>query len=294
MSRLRIGDLCPRWTVADASAKGGRRSMPEGARVPCKTPYLGRKVELRGEGEVTVRGCAVPSPPKPKKRGGATRCEGAFLVEGLPGVTFTVPKSKVREASRVREGLCPDRLELPDERGGFLRAWKREAKAKGLHPFADDMDLPFPHRRGSSPCCVNAAVSPASVEALLVDLETNPLLDVVDVIDAAKRLQPKGMLGRVAVRGLADVPRAIEATRDHCWSSWERWKAARELTPEGYEASARHRAKVAAELEEATATEYGGDAVATLEYRQNLKGAEHSRAKRFGTGARFVGGRGFL
>ncbi len=128
-----------------------------GAPVPCSKRddprgRVGSEVTLRRGELVTIRSCATPvREPRTGKR-----CEGAWWVEGLKGVGFALPKSKVRERQRPQRPSCPDwNRDFGRELGGLLDRGIRTVgeAAEGLSEVLPRGDLPFPHREGGHRCC---------------------------------------------------------------------------------------------------------------------------------------------
>lgn len=222
---LTLGELCPRWD-----------GFLPGTRYACDSPYLGREVQLR-KGATPVRVLACTSPPwvAPAARAKLSKrraCEGGFEVDivGGLGVPTVVRGSKVRERLRVREGLCPDALEI-DPHQGYVAYTEREAHRAGRAPYADGGELPFPHRLGSTPCCKNSPSYPDKVEQLLSELEAGEgFLDADDVVAVARTMVPKALKSEVKIRSIAEIPAAIEAVREHCWGVVKAWEDKHERT----------------------------------------------------------------
>lgn len=213
MKRLSLGDLCPRWE--------GR--LP-GTPVPCGSKVVGRRLTL-GKGKrrenVTVTGCAVPPLPSPRKRarGSASNCARGFMVEGLPGVTWAVPASVVRNAART-----PRRLDREFDQvvagSGEVEALFASNRREGL-PAVSGLDLPYPHRAGSTPCCRESADYHGRLRELLDDVGEGRA-DHVELEAATRRALPRGQRGR-SLATMDDVERAIEAVEGHCETLWKRW-----------------------------------------------------------------------
>lgn len=149
------------------------RETPPGQPVDCPKRDAGRvgsEVELRREGTVRVVGCASPVLPSSKARALRSpryRCQGAWWVKTPLGIEFAVPKSIVRERKRTltRGERCEREILLPSR---LVKEW---VDSGALTPEAvrdiglPEGDLPFPHRRGSSPCCAQGDLGRA-VEVL--------------------------------------------------------------------------------------------------------------------------------
>lgn len=254
----RLADLCPHW----------EGKFP-GARVPCSSPLIGRSVALRsGRGRVhpaEVLGCTAPiemPSAKREKLSARRRCEGGFEVRFTDGldIRFAVPKSKVRERMREREGLCPDALVI-DPHSGFVEFEEREARKRGVQPFVGG-ELPFPHRLGSTPCCRNSSVYPDKVEEAFFEAKAGRgFVDREDVVVMAQKMIPKGLRSEVSVEAFGDVPAALVAVREHCWNVVRHWESAKQRTAKfsaARELAAERRAIVeAAELGETRARQVG-------------------------------------
>lgn len=245
------------------------RDLPPGTPVPCSSRYLGRVAELR-EGRVTVRGCATGVTSK-RRASAAYRKQGAYLVEGLRGVFFAVPKSRVREAVRPARPMCPDTLA---PYAVDTRAAEREASRSGGDPWDYLGELPFPHRRGGGACCVHHARSAQAVEKELGGDLGNPLLDDGDARTVARRL------GLDGVRSLDDLRAYVARTKAHCFGvlqGWEQRRRAKALESAGRTVG---RARAAALRE--------GVDVESAEWVDALEGSKNRRRGK--RGGRFVGG----
>ena len=149
------------------------RDVAPGEEVPCPArsrAMLGARVALRGEGPVTVVGCAAPVLPSSRSRAYRSdrhKCQGAFLIQSPLGVRFAVPKTVLRERMRTltRGEPCDRAVRLT---GRMVSDWVAEGlttpeaiRAAGVLPIPPG-DLPFPHRKGGSPLC---SYSPGMMEA---------------------------------------------------------------------------------------------------------------------------------
>ena len=155
--------ICDRWA-----------GLRVGDPVPCRSPLIGRTVELKPtrrepRGLVEIVGCAVPSTDRPSKR-----CKVAYLVKPLKGqgmlpFVHAVDGGKVKNATRTARptheiGLAPDRDD--PRRWQFFANVERENVDNGL-PRMTGLDLPYRHRVGSSVCCPDHQWSvPALAEGL--------------------------------------------------------------------------------------------------------------------------------
>lgn len=215
---------------------GAWKASPPGVPYPCTSKLLGKAVTLRGDDRPsTVVGCATPlgeSLLQTGKRSDRYRCQGAFLVKTPLGVVIPVPRSVVRERRREREGNCPDQ---PTYAAGTVQQMERAAKRAGDHPQRGQ-DIPFPHRRGSSACCTLSSVHPDDLERDLDDARDG-VLDEDDYLARVRRAIPAALKPRVRVATLNDVPAAIRALRDHCWSMWQEKEAQSGRTRKDYKAT---------------------------------------------------------
>lgn len=201
---------------------------------------LGRFVRL-GKGREALGGIIRGStaPPRPTlaqlQRGAASLCDRGYLLETPGGVLVSVNASQVREQMRApREPLCEyhqglDALSL----GAVVEEVGRRARG-GLvaHPRDELTDMPFPHRRGSSPCCEASDVSPETVLRLLEEWERGECCDNMtgrDFVALVGRAVPKSS-GISKPRTLAGVRKALAAVREHCWRLWQE-RAAKVLEP---------------------------------------------------------------
>lgn len=199
---------------------------------------VGETVPL-GRGPGAPRGKVIGSttPPRPTlaqlQRGGQSLCERGYWIETEGGVRVAVSAKQVRELVRApREGLCPHHAALD---GYGLQATVAEAKAARVgHPRDVVTDLPFPHRKGSSPCCAASKVTPELVLAVLRDWQSGEGFDEMtdrDMVSLARqaitRTSPV-----TPPRTVAEIPAAMKAVRDFCW---RQWTERAELAAEGRE-----------------------------------------------------------
>ncbi len=203
-----------------------------GTPYPGSSKLIGQRVTLRGD-EVASTIVATATPLgetvfQAGRRSERYKCQGAFIVStplGRGTIETPVAKSVVRERMRAprREGNCPD---APVYGGssmkGFAGAMEREAAKLGRHPHDHvGADLPFPHRKGSTPCCVNSKVSPAQLEALAAAWrESGEESDFFRLQAAVVKALPRSVRAITPVETAADVLEAIETIRKHCWSQW--------------------------------------------------------------------------
>ncbi len=208
-----------------------------GTPYPCQSKLVGKTVPLRGGGTGLVAGCATPlgeSLLQTGRRSRRYKCQRAMMVKLPIGVEVPVPASTVRERRRVREGLCPDAVRY--ERGMAL-TMEREATRGGYHWMRGN-DLPFPHRKGSTPCCTSATNYHGNLEDLFIQaMEMDPPSAEFDrqVLAEVRRALPKHVRATTRLRGLEDVPAAIDTIRNHCGDLWRAKEVASEETRRGYQ-----------------------------------------------------------
>jgi hypothetical protein len=115
-------------------------ALAPGAPYAChawETRLLGRTVPGRGGG--TVTGCATPSRARPK--------EGQVVL-GLPlaGLGGVMPRSRARD--RIRQAARGGTVG-PDDGASIDAAAARQRRR---NDFPEAIGVPYPHRRGSTPC----------------------------------------------------------------------------------------------------------------------------------------------
>lgn len=187
---------------------------------------VGETVPL-GRGPGAPRGTVIGStaPPRPTlaqlQRGGQSLCERGYWIETEGGVRVAVGAKQIRELLRApREGLCPHHEALD---GYALQAIVAEGRAARVgHPRDVVTDLPFPHRKGSSPCCAAASVTPELVLAVLRDWSSGEGWDELterEMIALARRAVTRTS-PVTPPRTVAEIPEAMKAVRDHCWRLW--------------------------------------------------------------------------
>lgn len=229
------------WCGPEGTPKRGVKAewlrQKAGTPYPCNSKLLGKEVPLRGGGTGRIVGCATPlgeSLLQTGKRSRRYKCQRAFLVKLPIGVEVPIPGSVVRERRRVREGNCPDAVRY--ERGMAL-SMEREATREGYHWMRGN-DLPFPHRKGSTPCCTSASNYHGALEDLFTQaMEMDPPSPEFDVrvLDEVRRALPKHLRVTTRLRGLEDVPKAIDIIRDHCGDLWRAKEVASSETKRAYQ-----------------------------------------------------------
>lgn len=147
------GELCAKWMGRDP-----------GQPVPCRSKAVGRTLELKLPGQprqaYTLEACAVPRASVRASK----RCKPAFLGRSdgglFPGERFLIDGGKVKNATRTPR---PFHAALPVEWvSGRMVGGPRDLMADNAREGRDlleGLDIPFPHRAGSSPCCPSSSVS---------------------------------------------------------------------------------------------------------------------------------------
>lgn len=205
--------------------------LPPGTPYPGRGRLLGAKVRLRGERrDSTVVSLATPTGGGLFQTGRLAReglCQGAYVVSTpRPGggrVERVVPKSVVRDRRREREGLCPDAGDYSRAQiVGAVADAEREAARTGRHPFElVGGEPPFPHRRGSTPCCSHSPLSPARLAAAAAAARAaGDRASFRAAAEALSRALPAGSPARSRLRTFADLDAAVRAVLDHCWGVW--------------------------------------------------------------------------
>ena len=200
-----------------------------GTPYPCKSKVIGRKVRLRGDpADSEVVGCATPLGEtifQHGRRARSYKCQGAFIVRsgtGRSAIETPVPKSVVRARMRhAGDVLCPDTPSFDRKMAGYTRSIEREAAKAKKHPYDYADEVPFPHRKGSTPCCVNSPIRPERLDALLrAWRESGEESDFDALATAVRRALPKHIRATTELESRAQIERGIKAVRDHCWSFW--------------------------------------------------------------------------
>jgi hypothetical protein len=195
----------------------------------CKSKLIGREVTLRGDPSPSmIVGCATPLGEtifQHGRRGKAYKCQSSFVVRsnmGKGAIETPVPRSVVRARMRhAKDKLCPDTPSFNAEMRGYTSMIEADAKRMGVHPMDLADDMPFPHREGSSPCCVNSKIAPKRLEKLVAAwTESGEESDYDAVVAAVRRALPKHLRAITALETKWQVERAIKAVRDHCWNLW--------------------------------------------------------------------------
>lgn len=144
--------LCPRW-----------EGMRVGDTMKCRSALVGRRLTIRPRPRtqpalVEVLGCAVPRSDRKTKRCRADYVVARVHADGSLGTPFVVDGGRVRNASRTprpMHRLQDARITTDRDAPYFYRQFEmieRENEGLGL-PRMEGLDLPYPHRIGSSRCC---------------------------------------------------------------------------------------------------------------------------------------------
>lgn len=144
--------LCPRW-----------EGMRVGDSMKCRSALVGRRLTIRPRPRtqpalVGVLGCAVPRSDRKTKRCRADYVVARVRSDGSLGAPFVVDGGRIRNASRTprpMHRLEDERLTTDRDAPYFYQQYmmiQRENEAAGLARMTG-LDLPYPHRVGSSVCC---------------------------------------------------------------------------------------------------------------------------------------------
>lgn len=204
---------------------------PPGTAMPDEpSTLLGRIVYLRGEVEpskvVAVGTPLGPSLLQTGRRSQRYTCQPSLILRTRLGSGFIetpVLRSKATERMRVREGLCGDAQTFSsvDKKAGYARYLDRESAKKGVHPFDMVGELPYPHRRGSSACCINSPVYVDRLSALVADYqETGEEADFAKARDAIRKGLPRDLRATMTLEETRDLSKGVERIKDHCWRQW--------------------------------------------------------------------------
>lgn len=201
------------------------------------SPLIGRTVTLRGDDRPsTVVSVATPLGESIFQHGRRSRrykCGRSFILRtpfGRGYIETAVPGAVVRERLRAptREGNCPDAVDMGASRmKGYTQAIERDALRAGVHPHDYvGLEPPFPHRKGSSPCCGSSSRSPEKLDRMLAAwLDSGEESDFATLEREVRRAMPKHMRATAFLQTRADVEAAIKSIRDHCWTQWLEYEA---------------------------------------------------------------------
>lgn len=222
--------LCKACGWADKRVPDAWLTQNPGSPYPGKSKLIGQQVVLRaGEPSSTIVATATPLGETIFQQGRSLRykCQGSFIVRtpmGRGAIETPVPKSVVRERMRVpkREGNCPDAPEYTSATmKGLTQALERDSLKAGRHPYDGVGELPYPHRKGSSPCCTNSRLNPTELDKLVAAwAESGEESDFEAARAAVVRALPKQIRATAVIETRAELLAAIRAVRDHCWQQW--------------------------------------------------------------------------
>lgn len=234
----------PRVLVTECPTHGGlcRVCGWQGKRVPAPwldappgTPYedpsklLGKVVMLRGDVvPSTVVSLATPTGGSLLQGNRSTRyrCQPALIVRTPFGKSFfetPVPRSVVTERLRKREGLCPDAqvFSNTDRAAGYARMLERESVKKKVHPFDLVAELPYPHRKGGSACCLNSPLHPDKLlRAIEAWRESGEESDFATAQAAVRKALPRDRRATMTLETAAQLSKGVAAVKNHCWAQW--------------------------------------------------------------------------
>ena len=251
-SSLVVVHACPAKGLCDVCRWEGRR-VPRawlderpGTAYDGPSKLLGTVVQLRGDDRPsTVVSLATPLGGSllQGNRSKRYRCQGSYIVRtpfGRGHIDTVVPKSQVRERQRMREGNCPD---APVYNGTTLLQAvadiERGAKRAHRHPFDEaGAEVPFPHRKGSTACCINSPVSADKLEAMARDfLDTGEPEDFERFAKSMRKALPEPLRSTLEIDDTArSMYRAVDQLKDHCWGLWETRAARARETRKEYRA----------------------------------------------------------
>ena len=134
-----------------------------GDSMKCRSALVGRRLTIRPRPRtqpalVEVLGCAVPRSDRKTKRCRADYVVARVRSDGSLGAPFVVDGGRVRNASRTPRPMhAPKHEHWMTDRDApyFYQQYmmiQRENEADGLARM-EGLDLPYPHRIGSSRCC---------------------------------------------------------------------------------------------------------------------------------------------
>jgi len=152
-----------------------------GQTVPCRSKAIGRTLELKVPGHprqtYELEACAVPRASVRASK----RCRPAFIgrTDGglFPGERVLIDGGKVKNATRTPRPFHP--AMAVEWIAGRMIGGPRDLMADNARAGADvleGLDLPFPHRAGSSPCCPSSSISVVELQREVRDAyETDEL-----------------------------------------------------------------------------------------------------------------------
>lgn len=204
--------LCPRW-----------EGLRVGDSMKCRSALVGRRLTIRPRPRaqpalVEVLGCAVPRSDRKTKRCRADYVVARVRSDGSLGAPFVVDGGRVRNASRTpRPTHAPKHEHWMEDRDApyFYQQFQmlqRDNEAAGLARM-EGLDLPYPHRVGSSVCCPD---HPENAVRLADELRWAIESDGVDrnlerrILSLGKHLRTKHKIG-------VAVPESLVGNEDSAW-----------------------------------------------------------------------------
>lgn len=202
-----------------------------GTPYPCTSRVLGRSVVMKRDDPKNpskIVACATPigaNIHRSGKRAHRQRCQSSFMVQSPLGITTPVPRSVVQ--GRLRWAKSEPCLDYSPQAvdPAYIESIVRENTRAGRHPGNDIDDLPFPHRAGSSACCLQ---SKRNYRNLLDQLNTyrktsrkedrDGLRD--QLLKDVRLALPRYLRARVPVETDEQIVAAIGYLRDHCFNIW--------------------------------------------------------------------------
>jgi hypothetical protein len=204
--------LCPRW-----------EGMRVGDSMKCRSALVGRRLTIRPRPRtqpalVEVLGCAVPRSDRKTKRCRADYVVARVRSDGSLGAPFVVDGGRIRNASRTprpMHRLEDERITTDRDAPYFYQQYamiQRENEADGLARM-EGLDLPYPHRVGSSVCCPD---HPENAVRLAAELRWAIESDGVDR-NLERRILSLGKHLRTKHRISVAVPESLSGNEDAAW-----------------------------------------------------------------------------
>ena len=204
--------LCSRW-----------EGMRVGDGLTCRSALIGREVTMRLSRRdrpvrVTIVGCAVPRSDRKTKRCRADYVVARVRSDGSLGAPFVVDGGRVRNASRTprpMHRLQDERLTTDRDAPYFYQQYamiQRGNEADGLARM-EGLDLPYPHRIGSSRCCPD---HPENAIRLADELRWAIESDGVDR-NIERRILSLGKHLRTKHKISVAVPESLSGNEDAAW-----------------------------------------------------------------------------
>lgn len=204
--------LCARW-----------EGLRVGDSMKCRSALVGRRLTLRVRPRtqpalVEVVGCAVPRSDRKTKRCRADYLVSRVLANGSLGSPVVVDGGRVRNASRTprpMHRLQDERITTDRDAPYFYQQYamlQRENEENGLARM-EGLDLPYPHRVGSSRCCPD---HPENAVRLADELRWAIESDGVDR-NLERRILSLGKHLRTKHKISVAVPESLIGNEDAAW-----------------------------------------------------------------------------